>query len=422
MVYIYYYHNEENLNISNGIIYMLSYYLKHNPNVDISINEFTDFKQFRDIENSPNSFVLLSAPFFELWWPIDNIIENLRIGNPYKKYNLLLGGGSILQYFPESILQFYPEIDHIKYGRGEVFLEKILNGGKEELNKYPQVINADNEKINSYEINPFFIQKYQKSGLIYLSYNGYKCFWNKCEFCCHVLPDGMINDSNQVYKQIKFYREKHNIKKFFIVDNYLIWKNFFNTLDLLLADGLNDIEFELHGAHINSNYKKITEYIPKFGSNFISDVGWGIEFLDDEILELYNKGTTVDKIMEHGKILNDIGVDLKAYTLLGLPMVGQKHIDNMWENLQKYDIYVKYYRNSFFTLDSFLNVYKDPEKFGIEIHSPTKLNIQFESRYPIMTKIYGFKTLNPDTGEMLLPVENRLRFKHIEDFMNLKRM
>lgn len=417
---IYYYisKDEEAPSWRWGIYTLLSYYISNNPNKNISIHEFSEIEDFYKIENEVESFVLISIPFFEEIWKIDSILKILRKKIPNivdKKYQILLGGASIPQIIPESIFKYFPEIDYIINGKGEAITEKIING---EIRK-KGVYNGDEFEFKTYPLHSFFVNKLKNVNLpIFM--DGLKCPWGKCKFCLHSENDHIHRSSKEVFELLKWHYIKDNKKDFYMCDNWLNLGKMYRVFDMLLAEGMNDVTFEFFGAHIKNNYKELGKYIPKFNSNFIRKVSWGVEYIDDEVLSLYEKGITVNNIFEHAKIINEIGLNLNVYILLGLPGIKQKNIDTMYNNISLYDKYVNKYQISTFTLDSNIDVFKNPEKFGIKIGSRTPLNFQYNSINPLLSTIYSYEVFDYENQKFISQEENIKRFQGIYNVMHEK--
>jgi len=417
---IYYYIKDINnyQNYNWGIFSVLSYYIKNNKNSEYSINEINEINELDNFENKENTFILISIPFFHQINILDIIINKLKflVDNiENKKYKIILGGAAVPQIVPETIHEYFPEIDYIVFGHGEEITKKIING---EIN-IPGVYNGNEYPYKLDSFHEFFTNKLTKIPIII---DGLKCPWNKCKFCIHSTDDKINLSVNDTITIIKDYYNMGK-KDFYICDNWLNMNKFYKILDILLAEGMDDIQFELFGVHITSNYKKLIEYIPKFKNNLITTSTWGVEYLDDEVLDLYQKGITVEKIFEHGKFMKESGIELEVYMLMGLPGLKQHNIDLMYENLLKYDKYVSSYRYSTFTLDSNIDVFKNPNKYGLKIGKQSTLNYQFQISKPLLSTIYSYEIYNYEESKFISSEDNIKRYKHIIDKMeetNLK--
>jgi radical SAM superfamily enzyme YgiQ (UPF0313 family) len=121
------------------------------------------------------------------------------------------------------------------------------------------------------------------------------CRWNKCNFCAlnwGNLYRTLILDN--VVDQIRKYYLKHNVVRFFFVDNDVVGKNielFEEFLDKLinLSDEL-EVEFDFHAdiLHLNFNSK----IIKKLSLAGFRSVQIGYEGVSDSMLKKLNKSTT----------------------------------------------------------------------------------------------------------------------------------
>lgn len=392
---LYYLADYDNPKFNAGLYNILSYYISNNPDKKISIHEQLHLDDFYNIINDENSYVLISISFFSEFWKLDEIMKILR-KLQVKKYNLVVGGSAIVHFYYDELIKYYPELDFVVEGKGELILEGILN------KKLQPGFHKDNlTKIPTYLLSDFFVKKLPNTS-IPIAFTGTNCVWDKCDFCHHHDKDGHNNTPDEIFNLIKYYYTKYNKRDFFITDNYLILQNFYKLLDMLISEGMNDVQFDGIGMHIQANYKRLGDYVDKFSRPIFGPrMGWGIEFLDDEVLAMYHKGTTVDKIFEHAKFMNDINMPFHAFMLLGLPNLSNKNIQNGLDNLIKYYDMFKTCGLSHFALDSNMRMFNEPEKWNIQILSRIPLNLQFDSVYPIKTRVHNYKVFDLDNKEWI---------------------
>jgi len=387
---IYYLSDYKNPRSNIGLYSILSYYTSNNPDKKIIINEQLHPDDFYNIINDENSYVLISIAFFNEFWKFDAIIKRLRKFH-IKKYNLIIGGSAMMQFSYNELIKYYPELDFVVEGKGEFILENILN------KKIKPGFYKDNlAKIPAYFLSDFFINEKIYDAPIPITFTGANCIWNKCEFCHHHDQDGHNNTPKEVFNMIKHYYTNYNKRDFFVEDNYLILQNFYQILDMLIAEGMNDVQFNGICMHIQSDYRKLGNYVSKFSRPLAGKLGWGVEFIDDEVLAMYRKGITVKKIFEHANFMNEINLPLHIFILLGLPNLSNKNIQNGLDNLIKYYDKFQTFGLSYFTLDSNMRMFSEPDKWNIQILDRIPLSIQYESTYPIETKVYNYNVFDID--------------------------
>lgn len=411
---IYYLADHDNPKFNLGLYSVLSYYVSSNPNKQISIYEQLNLDDFYNIINDENSYVLVSISFFAEFWKLDEIMKRLRKLSS-KKYNLVIGGSVIMYFYYDELIKYYPELDFVVEGKGEITLANILN------KKLKPGFHKDNlSKIPIYFLSDFFVKKMQNVS-IPVTLEGTNCIWNKCDFCHHHDQDGHRNSPDEIFQLIKYYYTKYNKRDFFITDNYLILQKFYKLLDMLISEGMSDIQFNSTCIHIQSNYKKLGYYVNKFSRRiFGSGAGWGVEFLDDDVLKMYHKGTTVEKILEHAKFMSDINMPYYSFMLLGLPNLSNKNIQNGLDNLIKYENLFEKCVLSHFSLDSNMRMFHEPEKWNIQILDHIFLDSHSDSIYKIKTKVHNYNVLDLDSRKWISRLQYLNKFHRHEELLRKK--
>jgi len=370
---LYYFKNEINLGIEN----IISYYLNFSD--DILINNINE--DFSNIIDDELSYLLFSIRTTKEYQKLFGYIDLMR--NLYSfKFKIIIGGGAVDTIDLSELLQFFPEINFIVIGRGEeVFKEIITN------NLLPGIYyDNDFKNIEYYVSNKIFLNNKNE---IIISFDGNDCAWDRCDFCQLSNNEKYKNSIETILNKIIYYTS-NNIKRFFIIDNYLNINKFIKLLNLLLDNNISNIEFEISGIHIQSNIKLLKPFINKF--KFIN-MGFGVEFLDDEILKLYNKGITVSQIENSINICYDLGINYSTFLLFGLPLVKQINIDNFYKNLEKLDSKIFNYRISYFNLNEKIKMFNNLEKFKVRLLD--KKCIEYNN-LKIKTCNFNFESFNDD--------------------------
>ena len=386
----------------SSIYYVLSYILK----IQISIECISNLK-----EASSDGYFLYSFFSYKDFAKFDSLIKEKRKDNIDIK--IIVGGSGL--YYLDDIKDFqkrYPEVDYVVIGKGEEALTAILT------KDIPKGILYDFAfaEIDNYVIHPFFFPYIKEIKMTFLDE---KCFWNKCSYCHHTEKDSIHynNSSIDLFNEIVYYY-KHGLRTFCFYDNFFVFSKFYDLLDKLLSVGINDVSFRLLGLHVKTNYKKLKEYVPKF-KKLIIEANWGVEFLDDEILEKHQKGVTVNNIKTTVDYCYDNNIIFTPYFLYGLPLVKEKNILNHIDNLN--EIHPKLTGNidNFFMLNEKLDVYKRKDFFKVKKTGNFYLN-DFEEWLPdFKSKMIKFTMYDFEEKKYCTRLETFNKYKSYED-INIK--
>ena len=345
--------------------------------------EYSSIRTFKDIKNVPNSLYAVSIVSYrqinELYESIEKFKENNEIN-----FKIVIGGPGLSMINLDDLREYIPEISFIIEGKGERYFNRIISGDLEE----GIYIEADCN-IEPYPISKEFKKSFDVFPFLYnTSFNYTNCSWNKCKFCYHTEKVKSREYGETIDDILLNY--DIGIRNFFITDNYLVMTRFYRLLDELIKLGIDDVSFSIFGSHVNSNYKELEKYLPKF-KKLILNIAPGFEFLDDKILRLYNKGTTVKEIVEYTNFMSSNEIDLHPYFLYGLPLATER---NLWVHLSNYGLIrdkIAASNVSFFMLIDGIDIYNHPKDFNIKINRNLTLNDYDKELPPIRTSFYDFE-------------------------------
>ena len=408
---------------SFGIKHVLSYYLQSKPlsitgipiisnTPDVLYNLF-DTKNNPDFANIPNektTYFMFSVKSTNDYYYVFEVIKYLREMFPVINIKIIIGGAAIESIDVNSLIVNYPEISYLVYGKGEEIFSKIIDDQLTNGVYYDK----DFDIIKPYIVLPPFLQNVNE---ISIFFEGNVCKWGRCQFCFLEKEKSLKKTALDVAKQIMYYYKNHNIKIFNIYDLYLNFGILKELLDILISVGITDVSFKSIGMHLKSDFKLIAPYFKVFKTLFL-DTGWGVEFLDNDILDLYQKNITVEDVFEVAKITNGIGMPFSAFMLNGLPNVSDDNLKNNLDNLMKLDEYVYKYKVSFFILNNKVPVYRKPDIFKIKLLDKFTLH-DFDYNLPeIETYLYNFESLI--NGKYLTRREEYSRYEDILNVLTVK--
>jgi radical SAM superfamily enzyme YgiQ (UPF0313 family) len=347
----------------NPIYYILSYLKQYSKlkfeTITISI------ENIKDIKKSQNDFFLFSFSSIKKYINLLDIINELRGNNIH--INIVIGGTAIGFFDHKNLMKLFPEIKYVVIGVGEDLIKQILEG------KIKPGIYDERQSgiIYSYYLEEEYYDKINENCFL-LMMEGNRCP-NKCAFCQKslVIKRKKRNENFLLFEIKKLYSK--GIKYYYIYDNYLNHNKFKQLLFLCIKEGLHDIKFTSTGAHVSVDYLKVYKDIKEVweqetGYKFpLESIGLGVEFYSQKILDLYNKNSYLWQIDRAIDQFNELGIYFSAYIINGLPGVTEKDFFQHKEWLEKRCNDIPKIGFNYFRLSSKTEVFKNKEKFNLEI-------------------------------------------------------
>lgn len=385
--------------LKNDIFFYLFSYLDKYTCSNLEYVEF-DPTSVADIENTENNIILFSNLILEDVLVMIRIIEILRTLYDTINIRIVSGGAGHYVLNNEHLIAWYPEISHICVGKGENFLKSLVEDNLPEGIYY----SGDFGQIKDYVVS----KKYRLEERVLLTYRDNRCDWQKCLFCHHqtknVLP---VFSPQNIAEKICYYIDECGYSRFIIYDNNLAPENLRDTFRILKKNGYDkyNLDFELFGLRVDSNYRAIEEITESWQHNPISGGSWGVEFYDQNILDMYAKNSSLDQIDGALEFFNKVNIKNYVYLLLGLPLIEKEHIANLRKFVYEKAPLVEQYLVSFFLLNDSLRMYDMKEEFKIKLKRFYTLKDYFfmnaESVPAIKTRFFDFISWSDEYGSYL---------------------
>ena len=188
------------------------------------------------------------------------------------------------------------------------------------------------------------------------------CIWNRCAFCSRTgkpikfhsveyVEDEIVDILNYGFRAIMVYddeffvhprRDAEIVKLFKEYD--VIWRCF-GRADFILKN------------------KGLVELAAKSG---LREVLIGVESADDRILQIIDKGTTVELNKKAIIFLHSLGVKVKAAMIVGLPGENEESLQRMWKFCEEVENYVADFDFSILVPYPGSKIWQNPENYDIE--------------------------------------------------------
>lgn len=252
-------------------------------------------------------------------------------------------GGTHAYYFHSDILKEMPYVDFVLYGEIEKSWEKFLSkiyypecwheidglcyrnaDGTIKINQPPCIIdNLDEIPLPSWHLYDFSLYKplpFQTKGDSFFSLiTSRGCPYAKCAFCYQAgrkKQKYRRHSPSRVAKEIEILYEKHGI------NDIAFWDDIFPP-DITW---LRELASLLRRKHLSIKWTCSTRvnFVTKEKLQLMKEMGcwsifFGIESGDESLLEVIEKGITLEQARNAVKWANSVGIETRCAYMLGLP-------------------------------------------------------------------------------------------------------
>lgn len=247
---------------------------------------------------------------------------------------------------PEESMEYFSDaLDFAFVGeaeRGFRSLVDYLNGDKVDISKIPGLVWREGQDIKTNSV--FFEEDLDSLGMLAWDLirpdiypeSQHGAFYKKfpiapimltrgcpyeCTFCAGKIISGRRirkRSTNNVIEEIKTLYHKYGIREFHIIDdNFTMDKEYAKKFLSQLEDLGLDISWALpNGIRMENLDMEFLHLMKRTGLYLVS---LGIESGSDRILGLMKKRSSVDKIKNTVKMINDSGLDVAGFFILGFP-------------------------------------------------------------------------------------------------------
>lgn len=370
--------------------------------------------QIEEIKNSGYDYIGISITFGQ------QVIAGLTLAYLLKKHtnaHINIGGNffsRLTEYF-----QYYKDFfeifaDSISYGEGEnsiVELAKYIDG-EIDISEVPQLIYKDKKtgeikqnpkgkpvifsRIKHPDFSDIDLDKYFLPEKILPLQIQRGCYWDKCVFCSFSHSKTMTAKSAEtVIEELKYYKEKYNVKSYFIIDSAITPELLEKISDKLIQEKLN-LNFYVE-TRIEKKYNyKLLKKLHKAG---IKCVWWGIESANQRVLDKMNKGIDIKTVTNVLKAADKAGILNCCFFMCGVPTATYEEELSTFEFLKRNSSYIHNFRVSLFSLLKYTHIYDNPTEYDIEIKKDTNT-----SRISVY---YGFDRKTGINNEEILKINEK---------------
>ena len=328
-----------------GLNYLATPLLKagyHVRIIDFQVDHLNEVQYFNSFLNT--DFVLISCFTFAISI-IQKIIHDIKITN--EKAIIICGG----PYCNET-QKHIDNADLTVFGEADQMIVKLLNllAGKKtladipglcykldgKLKKNPGILSVEN--LDFVDIPSFDLTKNKDYGYIYgiklkkffpvITTRG--CTF-KCSFCTYQNVKYRERSVENVIEEIKL-RVWEGAKYIVLCDdNFLLHKKRANAIFEQIIQSKLNIKIIIQGRVDIIDH----DLALKMKQANVIMLIFGIESVNQDVLDFYNKKITIDKIKRVIEIVNNVGIITISGLIIGAPLEEMRHFENIIEFFRK---------------------------------------------------------------------------------------
>jgi len=305
-----------------GLAYIGAMLEKHGHQVDIWDGMVESGQSMWPlVDNADIIGVTILTPMYEV---AKRLIMHIKDRVPDKP---VVVGGAHPTVTPKETIRDLP-VDHLVRGEGERAMIYIVEGIEKGHRFIPKIINFDIVRnIDSLPIPARHLlpmEKYQmtrsrsRHGHAYTVSVARGCPFD-CAFCCRIFGKQVrFHSVDRIVEEIKELHYIYGAKEINLeADTLTIKKDFVMSLcEAIKANGLHDrIRFTCE-SRVDTVDEEMLKALKEAGCWQIS---YGVESGSQRLLNLIKKGITLEQVRKTFKITRKVGINIRAFFILGLP-------------------------------------------------------------------------------------------------------
>lgn len=177
--------------------------------------------------------------------------------------------------------------------------------------KRPQIKNLDNLPISNFSLWPQVQKNPFLEKLLYSTHRG--CIWN-CSYCFKTIQKLRLKSSRRVKEEIRYFKSVHHTN--FIAFNDLTF-NYSNKRINSICEILKECDIKWACMARAQNFS--VDLLRKMKDSGCETIWYGIESIDQKVLEQNKDGITVDEIKETVYNTENVGIQVIGTFIVGLP-------------------------------------------------------------------------------------------------------
>lgn len=328
-------------------------------------------------------------------------IAGFTIGYFIKKYfpdTRIVIGGQWTSFYKEELQarqDFSDFYNYIIYFEGETPLFRLIDSLENDkpLRDVPNLIYREDggwkfSLNNSYEdmnklpppdFDDLPLKKYfgSKKEIVLTFETSRGCYWGRCVFCIDLpLPQPMYREKPPalVMRDIKDLMKRYNVKHL-VISNATFSPSQMREISKRILSGKIKLSWWTMARFDNGFDRQTLKLAKESGCEMI---GFGLESMNQRVLDFVNKGTRLEVIKRILKDAHDLKLGVYFQTMIGIPSERMEEALDTLGFLTRYPDAVG--RNPAFNIYYLIpknRVFQNPEQYGIKIDYDKKLPFKY---------------------------------------------
>jgi len=250
---------------------------------------------------------------------------------------IVAGGAMISALRGEEIIDACPFIDAVFEGEGEAGLGMLCSG--RDFSEIPGLIyrgtsgTVKNRKTDTISLNKLPLPDFSELDLSHyfdpepvvpvIFSRG--CKWRRCRFCAHNFSYSGYRTRNvtQFVDYLSILNRQVGVRHFYLADQYVDAPDMKMLAEEIVGRGLS-IYFHIMGRPTNDYTPEVLQILFRAGCRWIS---WGIESGSQRLLDISQKGTSVEAIRRVVRDSHQAGISNLLMLIFGLPTSTDEDFD-----------------------------------------------------------------------------------------------
>ncbi|MBF0382347.1 MAG: tetratricopeptide repeat protein [Magnetococcales bacterium] len=299
-----------------------------------------------------------------------------KIKQKHPEKIIVFGGAAILSSFDKLI--YSPFVDFVVSDAGEVPFKELLDSiaaGATDINisgvSYKTTdgyTNNDTMKSNlNHDAYPDFsdinMEGYFTSDIVIPIMSSKGCFWSRCSFCEESsISKFSIASVERVADEVEYHYSK-GYRYFQFVDEMISAKRLKMIATEIIKRGIKIFFYATLRPSSDFNTETL-QLMHQAGFRYII---WGVESCNPRVLELVNKGTTIETIRSALKMSTDAGIRNHIFIMVGFPTETPAELFDTMQFIYDNRQNIHCVHNGTFVLCKGTEIFQNPEKFEVEI-------------------------------------------------------
>ncbi len=273
-----------------------------------------------------------------------NLLYALALGQVIKQrfgIPIALGGAMMSHLHPAELLTAYPWLDFVFFGEAEGSIVEFVDawpaqdfsqiGGlacREDgrINQHQHALPLNLSQLPPPDFSDYSLDEYIAPEPVLPIITSRGCYWGKCTFCSHTRPYGPIVRMRQpaeVIAEMEQQIERYGVRRFLFVDEAISPRMMRHLSQMILDKGI-EVQFGMEGVRVEEAFDEaLLRQAHQAGLRWVYV---GIESANQRLLDLIEKGITMERVERFIAACREVGVVPQLSFIIGLPSTTEEEL------------------------------------------------------------------------------------------------